>query len=909
MRLELFRVERSKILTIPTQGTARVLILNLDAIGLQAVSESQIELAGLQIGSSVVHIWDQTGHRLIRVEVTELRSIVIEFHTRKQAALRETLGYPARSLKFRYRVTHRSLERGRKVSRKSTEEAQRTRTHELQVKMGVPQGLLVGDLYLEQRRDTAAIGKEVTQPRNLALALQNTGLGPLGQVDLVAGDQVVSLSRFTLSGSRYRGFGLFPTAERQEEGQRGRFDLTVFGGQEREGSALDSPAGSQLRGPHEHWIGSRLEYFLWDTGKVSVTEVNRYERVSASRSTNVVETGLDWSWKDVWRLQGELARSGPHGAAELRAEAKPVSWFRTKNRVWRVSKAYTSVTGSVGRQGQSGWTNTVDITPSFWNEAVRFSTGVAVMKDRKSVNPDNPRELNTAYSVSTDVRLPWNLALHSGIRYEDQSASPFPSVRTQYDAQLREQIVLANPWLRQLGLFIGARQTKFDKSKDVPGADASLRSVELGARGTFWKGLWANLTWSQAMLKEELPEVEPGTIYPRQLEVRAGIRHAFETPPVKLAFSFHFANNRNTFRRSHQPFGDRDLMEANGSLRWRLDQDREFFATVTGTHQVSETQGTEPTVNISVVTGMRILWDTGWVLPQSGGVSGYLFDDLNANGRRDPGESGRPGVRVFIVNGPSTGTDRKGRYVLRAVQEGAQTLKVDWDQIPEGYLFTTANTLELFVVPGQKHGVDFGIATEVELRGAVYHDVNDNRVFDEDGDQPIQGVGFTLETGRSARSGPWGLYSIRRIRPGPHTVSINIMSIPDGYQTLVPVRRKFEGRAGEVIHFDVPLKAQRSLWGTVFEDANANGTREASEQGLEGIRVRLDSAEATTDQHGGYGFKGLQPGHYTLQLDLESLPSGYLITSPESLEIEVPVGPFLQEHLEFGLRCQGEPGS
>ena len=133
------------------------------------------------------------------------------------------------------------------------------------------------------------------------------------------------------------------------------------------------------------------------------------------------------------------------------------------------------------------------------------------------------------------------------------------------------------------------------------------------------------------------------------------------------------------------------------------------------------------------------------------------------------------------------------------------------------------------------------------------------------------------------------------------------MSIPYGYQTLVPVRRKFEGRGGEVIHFDVPLKAQRSLWGTVFEDTNANGIREAFEQGLEGIRVRLDSAEATTDQHGGYGLKALQPGHYTLQLDLESIPSGYLITSPESLEIEVPVGPFLQEHLEFGLRRHGEP--
>ena len=907
--LELFQVERSKTLSIPTQGTARVLILNADAIGLQAISENQIELTGRRIGSSLVHIFDQAGRRVIRVIVGELQSIVIESRQRKRIALEQALGYPARRLKIRYRGSHRSLERGRKMFFNDTEERNRTRTHELQMKMGVPQGLLVGDLYLEQRRDIPNIGKEVTQPRNVALTLQQATLGPFDEVDLVVGDHVVSLSRFTLSGSRFRGLALFPSEGRRRKGQRGRFDLMLFGGQAREGSTLDNLAGSQSRGPHEHMIGGQLKYHLWDAGSIYVTEVNRYERVSESRSTNVIETGLDWSWKDdALRLQGKLARAGPHGAYEVHIDAKPVSWLKTQNRVWRVSQAYTSVTGSVGGQGQSGWNNTVDIMPSWWNHATQFSTGINVFKDRSSVNPDNRREWNTAYSFGTGVQFPWNLSFTGGVQYQDQSASPIPSVRVQYDGELTERINVGHPWLSRLNLFMGYRRSKTAKSPEIPGADATLRTVRLGVRGRFGGGIWGKLAWSQAVLKEKMPEVAPNRIDPKELVAEAGISHAFEQPSVNLNFSFRYVNARNTFGRTHQPFGDRDVMQVNGGLTWRVNQNTQWFATLGGTHQVSETKGTEPIVDISVATGLRTVWDTGWVLPQSGRVSGYLFEDVNANGRRDPEESGRPGVYVFVVDGPRIKTNRKGGYVLRKVREGSRTLKVDWDQIPEGYLFTTPNTLELFVTPGQTHVVDFGITTEVELRGLVYHDINENRVFDEGVDRPIPGVGFALETGQSALSGPYGLYSIRRIRPGPHTASIMIPRIPEGYQTLVPVRKKFEGHAGEVIEFDLPLKAQRSLWGTVFEDTNANGTLEVFDRGLEGIRVRLGASEATTNQDGGYGFKDLAPGHYTLQLDRKDIPSGYSISSAESLEVEVPIEPFLREHLDFGLSLpQHEP--
>jgi hypothetical protein len=75
----------------------------------------------------------------------------------------------------------------------------------------------------------------------------------------------------------------------------------------------------------------------------------------------------------------------------------------------------------------------------------------------------------------------------------------------------------------------------------------------------------------------------------------------------------------------------------------------------------------------------RALGLIGWNVVSGGSITGSLFNDANANGRVDPGESGLPGVRVYIDTNrdgvfepsePSTLTDGLGNYLFEDLTAG-----------------------------------------------------------------------------------------------------------------------------------------------------------------------------------------------------------------------------------------------
>lgn len=87
-----------------------------------------------------------------------------------------------------------------------------------------------------------------------------------------------------------------------------------------------------------------------------------------------------------------------------------------------------------------------------------------------------------------------------------------------------------------------------------------------------------------------------------------------------------------------------------------------------------------------------------------------------------------------------------------------------------------------------------------------------------------------------------------------------------------------------------------SISGAVFNDANNNAARDASEQGLAGVTVYLDLNQdgkldpgdptATTDINGNYTFANLVDGSYVVR---EVSPSGYRRTAPVADGVSIPV--------------------
>lgn len=90
------------------------------------------------------------------------------------------------------------------------------------------------------------------------------------------------------------------------------------------------------------------------------------------------------------------------------------------------------------------------------------------------------------------------------------------------------------------------------------------------------------------------------------------------------------------------------------------------------------------------------------------GVSGYVFDDLNANGRYDQGEPGVPNVMIYADSTQGvyqTSTDAYGHWQINNLPLGAHSIEIN----NAGAAGSRPTTVEKFVVSGPTSAIQFGM--------------------------------------------------------------------------------------------------------------------------------------------------------------------------------------------------------
>ncbi|MBI4972087.1 MAG: hypothetical protein HZC17_09720, partial [Candidatus Omnitrophica bacterium] len=868
--MELLQVERGHTISVATKGTPNAIVLNSNFVETTS-KPNELIISGKQIGSSVVHIFDENGRQTVRVEVIELRAIEREIRQRAIMQERKLLNYPDRSLRIKYSATDENTTQGNRIGVHHQNQIERQVDHIAQIRVGVPEiypfnpdlvtgpnTTLVGDLYMERYFNKTIKSGGVTQPRNMSVTLKDTPIPILGDMDVQVLDNYTYFSHYTIPGYRLRGVAVRPCESRLRFGQKARIDCFYYEGYVKPGSIVGLPPGIV---PPTKWNCVRafkIEPYIWDQGKLIMMGVHRYGRkTSAGNADNVVAGGYDFGFlpeKKV-HLEGEFASNGTQTANDIRGQIRVLDWMHVYERAYKIGKMYKSVIGEIGPQGEQAWENRLYFYPPFFNKATDFNLSSFLYKDKNDVNINNINELNTQYSAGGGVKLPWSFSIRGNYNYSDTSGTSMPYVYNSYLFDLNKEFRFKHPLLRKylpsLTIFGGTKRDEWDKSKFVPGFNAIYADKHTGFRANAWNGIWINLTYASAVVKElNQPEAFPATIYPRELDMGVGYSQSFAikpVPPFDLNCDFHLVKERDPFNRIHNPFSDRDRLEGSGGITMHLAKGWELFNTWFIKYQKSSTiDDAKPIVDVSVFAGFRTQLDTNFVFEQKGRVSGIVFQDLNLNGQFDQGEPGVSGITLHVAGGgPSARSDRNGHYNLRSVKEGACTVGIDANQIPEGYFFTTPNYQDLFVIPQEKFDLNFGIATEVEVRGRVYNDINENSAYDEGIDEPVKNVRMTVETGQSAYTKNQGIYAVRKIMPGAHTATVGISTLPDGYSTLAPVRKDFEGKGGDVVEYNIPLKAQRSMSGVVFEDTNSNGNKDTSESGLANVEIELVSADST----------------------------------------------------------------
>lgn len=337
---------------------------------------------------------------------------------------------------------------------------------------------------------------------------------------------------------------------------------------------------------------------------------------------------------------------------------------------------------------------------------------------------------------------------------------------------------------------------------------------------------------------------------------------------------------------------------------------------------VSTTGGNSQTNTIT--TDNVLAYDFGY--RQLASVGDRVWNDANANGIQDDGETGLGGVGVQLLASDgvtvvaTTTTADDGSYsfaslspdtyyvqftaplgyALSAQNVAGSTSANDSDADP-----STSKTGAITLGAGAAEtNVDAGFYQPASIGDRVWNDANANGI-QEDGEAGLGGVtvqllgsdGVTVVA--TTTSAADGSYSFTNLAPGTYYVQFVALS---GYsittQNAVGSTSANNsdvdastGKTGAITlgagvtetNVDAGLYQPASIGDQVWKDANANGIQDGGEVGLGNVTVQLLSSDGvtvvattTSAADGSYSFANLVPGTYYVQF---TAPSGYTFTT------------------------------
>jgi serine-aspartate repeat-containing protein C/D/E len=307
----------------------------------------------------------------------------------------------------------------------------------------------------------------------------------------------------------------------------------------------------------------------------------------------------------------------------------------------------------------------------------------------------------------------------------------------------------------------------------------------------------------------------------------------------------------------------------------------------------------------------RIVATARVVAPAPGSIGGIKYEDLNANGVREPAERGLANWTIVLDTNRNnvidaadrrTITSASGEYTFNEVPAG--TYRIFEVQQP-GWTPTlpTNGTTTVTVVAGQRALVRFGNRGTGSISGAKFNDINGDGTR-QTADLGLAGWTIYLDTNRNSAldvgersvvTSSSGEYRFSNVGPGEYRVREVQQT---GWRPTAPVggSHLVVVTAGQNVTgklFGNQRIGTAILRGIKFEDRNGNGLRESTEPALANWRIYLDlnnngvrdvsaaleEPQAITNSSGQYSFTALQPGTYRIR---EIQQTGWRQTAPTS---------------------------
>ncbi len=281
--------------------------------------------------------------------------------------------------------------------------------------------------------------------------------------------------------------------------------------------------------------------------------------------------------------------------------------------------------------------------------------------------------------------------------------------------------------------------------------------------------------------------------------------------------------------------------------------------------------------------------------PETGDLTGYVFEDLDGNGIEDGLDSGLAGVSVSVVDSVgathNVTTDGGGSYSVLDLPVGSANVT---HSAPSGTALTTANAVQTVTI-----AVDTSVSTgdvgyqpvaTGDITGFVFRDFNGNGIVDGP-DNGLQNVdisvidfgGATYNTTTDAV----GNYTVVGLAVGDATVTYTapsagfILSTGNDIQTI-------EVTGGLVSASDVGYDPETGdISGRVFSDVDGNGSEDGDDVGLPSAQITITDSlgvvqVANTDANGDFFVAGVAQGFATV---VWTTPDGYSLTTGNDTQV------------------------
>lgn len=168
------------------------------------------------------------------------------------------------------------------------------------------------------------------------------------------------------------------------------------------------------------------------------------------------------------------------------------------------------------------------------------------------------------------------------------------------------------------------------------------------------------------------------------------------------------------------------------------------------------------------------------MLAETGVIEGFVYQDLNRNGTKDPDEPGVAGMTVLLEDASTTRSDQQGRYRFSSATAGIHQVRFNERELPASFNLLAQPLHRVEVGLRQTVAVNFPLIVSGSITGRVLSDVNGNGIADEDDAGVPDVLVYLRGTQVNGFTDPEGNFAFENLPPARYETVMDTANLPEG---------------------------------------------------------------------------------------------------------------------------------